>query len=59
MEGKNELRLNAATLNKAVEFYLNSEVFQGDHAVKVVSIVQSSDYSQVSTVAIEPKGDTE
>lgn len=38
MMGRNEIRLNQATICKAVQFYLAVEVFRDQHAPKVEKV---------------------
>lgn len=41
MKGANTLRINQATMNEAMEFYLNSEVFKDTSSVVVSGVSYS------------------
>ena len=58
MTGNNELRLNQATMVKAIEYYLNEVVFATGSEVEVKEVVW--DYTNsVYTVSFGPKVETD
>ena len=56
MIGQNKIQMNQATINEAVEHYLNTRVFREGRQVKVVDVDQDNDGFDVTVEpAVESK----
>lgn len=49
MIGQNLIEMNQATINEAVQFYLNVRVFRDQKQVKVIDVEQNGDSFVVKT----------
>ena len=57
MTGKNTLELNQATINEAIEFYLNERVFK--EPVRVQTVTQKNAHNVTFTVELREPEDRE
>lgn len=55
LTGNNKIVLNAATMNRAVQYWLNENLLQD--TVEVVSIIKDSTTGNFEVNVIEPKKD--